>query len=199
MNIYTWPQNFFSSSPTIIFPNNFVVLKRWKKKKDLDAFFVSVLLRLGKKKSLMRAVSRLFCYTWVGPLWSFAAHLSFSVISFQGEDSRHFGFAFPRTQPSLGNVPDSVVVCVRAKRKRNHTTLAKELREIKSWPDLSWQTWRLKLQSDIHVCTRQHSWDSDPIPVDPTPSSAGCVPLHTYVRVRSPTDGHFDGVSTKVD
>lgn len=102
--------------------------------------------------------------------------------------------AFPHTQPSLGNVPDSVVVCVRAKIKRNHTTLAKELKEIKSWPDLSWQTWRLKLQSDIHVCTRQHSWDSDPIPVDPTPSSAGCVPLHV-----PPTDGHFDGVSTKVD
>lgn len=131
MNIYTWPQNFFSSSPTIIFPNNFVVLKRWKKKEDLGAFFVSVLLRLGKKKSLMRAVSRLFCYTWVGPLWSFAAHLSFSVISFQGEDSRHFGCLSTHTAITWECSRLCCCVCTCKNKKKPHHTSKRAKRNKK--------------------------------------------------------------------
>ena len=150
---------------------------RGEKKIDSSVFYFPFLWFV--KKSLMRAVSLVVLHvSW--PTVKFRAHLSFWSLLPRW---RFQTFRLPfhthtvqtwRTWECSDSLSLSLCVCVGAKKK---TTTPK------SWPDLSWQTWRLKLYSHfmcVCVSTRQHSWDSDPIHVDPTPSSAGCVG-YTYV------------------
>jgi len=132
--------------------------------KEKASFLVLHFLRL-KKKSLMRAVSLVSLLHVSWPTVKLL-HTCLLVISSKVKipDVR-----LPFHRHHLGMFRLCVLVCAKKKPPHQKKKLAGSV-----MADVAAKA------TDIHVCTRQHSWDSDPIPVDPTPSSAGCVVTRTF-------------------